>query len=123
MTEQRLTFRPHHRLSGKLAFGRVFDAKHKASRGPITVFAIANGLAHSRLGLSIGRRVGNAPRRNRLKRKIREAFRLSQHEWPIGYDWVVTAHRHHDMPLERYVAVLTELVTRLADAERTKGTT
>ncbi|MCT4642457.1 MAG: ribonuclease P protein component [Bacteriovoracaceae bacterium] len=40
-------------------------------------FYSKNDLEHSRLGLSISRKFGNAVRRNRLKRKIREIYRKS----------------------------------------------
>lgn len=42
-----------------------------------------------RLGVVVGRRFGTAVRRNRFRRVVREAFRLSQHQWPAGYDIVV----------------------------------
>ena len=43
----------------------------------------------SRLGLSIGRKVGPAHERNRWKRAIREAFRRHRHRLPDAYDLVI----------------------------------
>lgn len=106
------------RLSRDRDFRAVFDARIRKSGGPLTLFLRPNDLPHHRLGLSIGRRVGNAVARNRLKRMIREAFRLAQHDLPRhtggGYDIIVAARRHEPMPLERY----GELLRRLAEEAR-----
>lgn len=49
-----------------------------------------NDLGHSRLGLSVGKRIWkSAVRRNRVRRIFREAFRLGQHELPSGLDIVL----------------------------------
>ena len=45
----------------------------------------------TRLGVTVSRRVGNAVVRNRLKRLIREAFRLQQWDLPASLDIVVVA--------------------------------
>ncbi len=71
-----LLFRPRHRLRHRLEFESVYGARMVAKQGPLTVFGLPSGRAEARLGLSVGRRVGNAVMRNALKRRIREAFRM-----------------------------------------------
>jgi len=94
------------RLHGRSAFARVYAARLRARTGPITVCGRANELRYRRLGLSVSARIGNAVRRNRIKRLIREAFRLGQHEGPQGYDIVVVVHRHDPLPLADYQKML-----------------
>jgi len=107
----RYVYRRRHRLSHDKAYQRVFSQGTRASKGPISVFVLGNGLDHPRLGLSIGRRVGHAVKRNRLKRLIREAFRLHQDDFPLrGVDIVVTARRHELKSLETYESLLVSLV-------------
>ena len=84
--------------------------------GPLLVWAAPNDVGHSRLGLAISRRAGKATVRNRIRRLIRESFRLIQHDVPPGpggYDVVVGAHPHDPMTLERYQGMLLEALRRL----------
>ena len=70
-------------------FDRVYRRRATASDGVLLVFADRNGLPHSRLGLSVSRKVGGAVVRNRWKRRLREAFRLNQSNLPPGIDLIV----------------------------------
>jgi ribonuclease P protein component len=80
----RLTLRRTQRLAHARQFQAVYAGKVQRSRGVLAVSGAPNGLLYCRLGLSVGRRVGTAVARNRAKRIVREAFRLSQHELPAG---------------------------------------
>jgi ribonuclease P protein component len=70
-----------------------FDKVHSQGRswanGPVVMKTVPNGLSFSRYGLSVGRRVGNAVVRNRVKRRLREILR-NKYIVP-GFDIVLLA--------------------------------
>jgi ribonuclease P protein component len=111
--QPRQTYPRNHRLKGKQTFAGVYDARVRETSGPVTIYAKPNGLPHPRLGLSISRRVGTAPRRNRIKRLLRETFRLMQHDFPRGYDWIIVARPHEPLPLAEYQKILAALMRKL----------
>jgi len=80
--------RPY-RLRHRKDFAQVFDTGVAVRDGIVTLRAAGNGLARSRVAPAVSRRHGTAVRRNRLKRLIREAFRLVRPELPGGLDVVV----------------------------------
>jgi ribonuclease P protein component len=106
-------YSPRHRLQHALQFDAVYAAKTKESRGPLTVFALPNDLDHPRLGLSVGKKVGTAPKRNRIKRLLREAFRLLQHDLPTGYDLVINVRPHETALLADYQRMLSATMVKL----------
>lgn len=76
---RRFTFRPRHRLTHARQFKAVYDARMRKARGGLIVFSRPNGLPHHRLGLAVSARtIPKAADRNRIKRLIREWFRLNQ---------------------------------------------
>jgi ribonuclease P protein component len=74
-------------------FKRIITSGARAADANLTIWMLPNVLGFTRLGLIVGARHGNAVRRNRLKRMVREAFRLSQHELPAGFDILVSPRR------------------------------
>ncbi len=95
------------RLSGGVAYKSVYDANTKKHSTFLTVFGKPNALPHPRLGLSVSRKVGTAVKRNRIKRLLREAFRLTQHDWPASYDIIIVVRPHDPLPLPDYQHLIT----------------
>lgn len=88
------TSRPHafpknFRLLRRAEFRRVYEEGQRRSASLCTVFLLSNGLPHSRLGVTVPARVGKAVLRNRIKRRLREIFRINRPAIAPGWDIVV----------------------------------
>ena len=97
-------------------YRRVFDAKQVFIDRELILHAAANGGRPTRLGMAVSRKVGGAVRRNRIRRLMREAFRLNQHRFPDGLDVVLVPRKGAQLTFESISASLCKLVQRAADA-------
>src|SRR5690606_1106372 len=86
-------FRPCMRLTKRGEFLRVLALENKSVRSHLVIYAAPreNAGLPTRLGLTVSRRVGKAVVRNRVKRRLREAFRLDYDQITPGHDLVVNA--------------------------------
>ena len=95
-------------------FARLYADGQRAGDEHLLVFAAANELSANRLGLSISRKHGTAVRRNRKRRRIRDAFRRLQHDLPQGCDFVVVPRLREDSTLQDFRNSLRKLIRKLA---------
>jgi ribonuclease P protein component len=85
------------RLSRSADFDRVFREGRSYATRHLVLHAFPRAGPEEaddgtpRLGISVGRRVGGAVERNRVKRLLREAFWAVAAELPAGYDFVLVA--------------------------------
>src|ERR671921_2545047 len=85
--------RRRRRLFRSGEFERVYrEGRSHASRHLVVyVFPRPEDDGDPRLGVSVGRRLGGAVERNRIKRLLREAFWASAEELEPGHDFVIVA--------------------------------
>ena len=89
MAKQR--FRKNDRLTASADFRRCYRQGMRLRTALFTVYAYHTDQGSVRLGLAVGKTVGAAVVRNRVKRRLREIFRLHKASLPMGYDLFIRA--------------------------------
>ena len=107
-------FRPHERINDPITFRKAFERRKSASDASLIVYGLENGLEISRLGVSASKRkVREAHDRNRVKRLLREAFRLNKSELAPGVDLIVVP-RGPALTFDQAMKSLPELARAVA---------
>ena len=57
----------------------------------VVVYAVKNRQGVNRIGLTASKKIGKAVQRNRARRVMKEAYRLMEQQFPIGWDFVLVA--------------------------------
>lgn len=72
-------------------FRRVYYRGRAFTTPVVVVYILKNHKGINRIGLTATKKVGGAVERNRARRVIKEAYRLMEQEFPIGWDFVFVA--------------------------------
>lgn len=102
-------------------FRRIYRRGRSAVSGGVVVYCLKNRKGMSRLGVTVSTKLGHAVVRNRVRRRLRELYRLHKAELLPGYDLIVVARvRAVGMPYakleKQYLHCLSQLELLREDA-------
>ena len=118
--DQRFTWKE--RLHKRKEFQKVFNEGKIFENDQIKIYALLNNTSHSRLGLVVGKKFGNAPRRNRFKRIFREAYRLNKNLLEHGADLVILPGQGlTDLSLKEVEGNFKNLLIQISNKLATEG--
>lgn len=103
------------RIRSSADFKAVYGGKRSVRNRDLTVYWREAPGGASRLGLSVGKRLGPAVVRNRIKRILREVFRIERRAIPAALDLVVIPRSPRTATdLHAMTRSFTDLMGRLA---------
>lgn len=102
------------RIRSSADFERIYTLKQRVSDQCLLIFASLNELGYTRIGLSVSRKHGNSVARHRLRRLLKEAFRLSQHDIPAGLDLILIPQKTESVDVNDFRESLVRLTGKLS---------
>ncbi|MCP1103107.1 ribonuclease P protein component [Aequitasia blattaphilus] len=72
-------------------FRNVYNKGKSLSNRQLVMYILENNQEKNRIGISVSKKVGNSVVRHRIKRLIKEAYRLQEERFKVGYDIVIIA--------------------------------
>lgn len=78
-------------LKKNYEFRRLYSKGKSVATPLLVVYVRRNNGKMNRLGLTVGTKVGKAVVRNRVRRRLKEIYRLNEHRLQSGRDVVIVA--------------------------------
>ena len=72
-------------------FKRLYNKGKSAASKHAVVYCRRNGRPANRLGITVSAKIGGAVQRNRIRRRLKEIYRLNEKAFSAGYDIVIVA--------------------------------
>ena len=101
-------------LKENAVFRRLYYRGNSAGSRYMVVYCRPNGTKTSRLGFTVSTKLGHAVVRNRVRRRLREIYRLNEGRFKPGWDLVVVVRsRAVDAPYKKLEGAYLSLAEKL----------
>jgi len=80
-------------LNRNYEFRRLYNKGKSAASKSVVVYCMRNNTAENRIGITVSTKLGGAVQRNRIRRRLKEIYRINEHRLLIGYNIVIVARQ------------------------------
>jgi len=95
-------------------FRRLYQKGKSAANKYLVIYCRRNGSPENRIGYTVSSKLGHAVVRNRVRRRLREIYRLHESQFRPGWDLVVVARsRAVDAPYKKLEGAYLSLAAKL----------
>ena len=104
------------KFSSSLKLNHIFQRLYRSNgqaNGYLVLYARKNRTECNRVGITVSKKLGKAHIRNRVRRRLREVYRLNEEKFQPGWDIVIVArHRAIDADFEKLTAAFLQLADK-----------
>ena len=95
-------------------FRRLYQKGKSAANKYLVIYCRRNGSSENRIGYTVSSKLGHAVVRNRVRRRLREIYRLHESQFRPGWDLVVVVRsRAVDAPYKNLEGAYLSLAGKL----------
>ncbi len=98
------TLKKNYEFKNVMNKGKFYRGKY------VTIYITKNKEEKNKIGIAISKKLGKANKRNRLKRLIRESYRLQKSNLKKGYNIVFIWNRQADILNNKYKNVSQDII-------------
>jgi len=101
-------------LTKNYEFKKLYNKGKSAASKCVVVYCIKNNMSENRIGITVSTKLGGAVQRNRIRRRLKEIYRINEPSFRLGYNIVLVArHRCRDAGWSELEASVLTLFNKL----------
>ena len=104
-----------YRILKNTEFQKIKNNKNFIKGNSVVIYPVIKKLNHSRIGISVSKKIGNAVKRNKIKRQIRSIFAMNFNFNTLKNDYLIFPRKNYNF--KKFIKVKEEIINLINKEE------